>query len=216
MTWPTKTDFVDGDVLTAAQVNNIGTNLNEIDPTGITDGYVVTADGAGGIAWEAVNAESMTQIATGTLSTTFTISAIPGTYKDIVLVFRDFESAGTQQLDINVNGVTTSSYDWTGQSSYNGQNLNGGLQTQTKWRINQQTFAATNTNGQLNFRFFDYAHTDGGKMASFYLSFKNSSGTYDVQMGAAYYRGTGAITSITVTPITNNFTSGTYILYGVK
>lgn len=51
MTWPTKTDFVDGDVLTASQVNNIGTNLNEFDPTGITAGYVLTADGAGSVNW---------------------------------------------------------------------------------------------------------------------------------------------------------------------
>ena len=46
MTWPTKTDFVDGDVLSAAQVNNIGTNLNIFNPTSVAANKVLTADGS--------------------------------------------------------------------------------------------------------------------------------------------------------------------------
>ena len=88
MTWPTKTDFVDGDVLTAAQVNNIGTNLNEADPTGITDGFVLTADGAGGMAWEAaggaVEVLASTQ-ASGSVNT-ITFSSIPSTSRNLKLV----------------------------------------------------------------------------------------------------------------------------------
>lgn len=55
MTWPTKDDFVDGDVLTAAQVNNIADNLNLFDPTSATNGQVPIADGAGSVAWGAVS-----------------------------------------------------------------------------------------------------------------------------------------------------------------
>jgi hypothetical protein len=54
MTWPTKTDFVDGDVLTAAQVNNIGTNLNIFDPTSATNGQVPIANGSGSAAWGSI------------------------------------------------------------------------------------------------------------------------------------------------------------------
>ena len=51
MTWPTKDDFADGDVLTAAQVNNIADNLNLYDPTSATIGQVPIADGAGSVAF---------------------------------------------------------------------------------------------------------------------------------------------------------------------
>jgi hypothetical protein len=51
MAWPTKTTFADGDVLTAAEVNNIGTNLNLFDPTSATVGQVPVADGSGSVAF---------------------------------------------------------------------------------------------------------------------------------------------------------------------
>jgi hypothetical protein len=56
MTWPTKDDFIDGDILTAAQVNNIADNLNLFDPTSATAGQVPVADGAGSISYGAVPA----------------------------------------------------------------------------------------------------------------------------------------------------------------
>lgn len=51
MSWPTKTDFVDGDVLSAAQVNNIGTNLNVFNPTSIAANKILTADGSNDAAY---------------------------------------------------------------------------------------------------------------------------------------------------------------------
>lgn len=108
MTWPTKTDFVDGDVLTAAQVNNIGTNLNEADPTGITDGYVLTADGADGMGWEAIVSGGLTQIATGTLSgSTLNITSIPQTYKDLYLQLYNVQ-ASTNLTRYRLNNNSTS------------------------------------------------------------------------------------------------------------
>jgi hypothetical protein len=74
MTWPTKTDFVDGDVLTAAQVNNIGTNLNIFDPTSATVGQVWTADGAGSGSFATPSAK-LIQTVRGTLTSNFTTSS---------------------------------------------------------------------------------------------------------------------------------------------
>lgn len=114
MAWPTKTDFVDGDVLTAAQVNNIGTNLNLFDPTSATSGQVPVADGAGSIAYGAVN--SMTQIATGNLTggTTTSITSIPGTYNDLVLFLRNVyrNSTGFNVCSLQFNTVTTTQYTY--------------------------------------------------------------------------------------------------------
>ena len=112
MTWPTKTDFVDGDVLTAAQVNNIGTNLNEADPTGITDGYVLTADGAGGMGWEQVAAGGWTLISSGSLSgsSVITFSSIPQTYKNLHLMVVNWGQATGSTLSAYFNNNTSANY----------------------------------------------------------------------------------------------------------
>lgn len=103
MTWPTKTDFVDGDVLTATQVNNIGTNLNLANPTGITDGYVLTADGAGSMGWEAVDAASYTLITSGTITSTstVTISSITQDYRHLELWLYNVNASGSTQIYID-------------------------------------------------------------------------------------------------------------------
>lgn len=98
MTWPTKTDFVDGDVLTAAQVNNIGTNLNLYDPTSATAGQVPIADGAGSVAFGAAAAGALS-IMTPTSVTTSTGTATINADGSITL------SAAS---GLGVNGVFTS------------------------------------------------------------------------------------------------------------
>lgn len=68
MTWPTKTDFVDGDVLNASQMNNIGSNLNIFNPTSATNGQVWVADGSGGGAFGTPVSGGWTSLATGTIT----------------------------------------------------------------------------------------------------------------------------------------------------
>lgn len=46
--WPSKNNFVNGDVLTAANMNNIADTLNVFNPTSATNGQVWTANGTGG------------------------------------------------------------------------------------------------------------------------------------------------------------------------
>jgi hypothetical protein len=118
MTWPTKTDFVDGDVLTAAQVNNIGTNLNLADPTGITDGYVLTADGAGSMGWEQVAAGGMTLLASGSFAAgvgTTTVSSINQTYNSLELWVTSAPNTNYQPFFIMKNGATTLTQTYGGQ-----------------------------------------------------------------------------------------------------
>lgn len=119
MTWPTKTDFGDGDVLSAAQMNNIGTNLNLADPTGVTDGYVLTADGAGSMGWELASGgwtliSSDTQ--TGVSLADYTISSLPQTYKSLLLCWKMTESTTASPM-LRWNGLSTN-YRYTG--TYNG------------------------------------------------------------------------------------------------
>ena len=100
MTWPTKTDFVDGDVLTAAQVNNIGTNLNIFDPTSATTGQVWIADGAGSGSFQPVAGGLPIATPTSTANTGGTVT---------------IESNGVVSItgsctSVSLNGVFTSTY----------------------------------------------------------------------------------------------------------
>jgi len=117
MTWPTKTDFVDGDVLTATQVNNIGTNLNLFDPTSATLGQVPVADGAGSVAWGAV-AAGLSLITPTSINFTGTSATI--------------NASGTVSFTacsvLSLNGIFSASYDnylmiLTGSQSASGGSL---------------------------------------------------------------------------------------------
>lgn len=51
--WPTKANYATGDVLTAANMNDLSGTVNYIDPTSATDGQVLTRDAAsaGKVKW---------------------------------------------------------------------------------------------------------------------------------------------------------------------
>ena len=214
--WPSKNNFVNGDVLTAANMNNIADTLNVFNPTSATNGQVWQANGSGSGSYQTLSVNAYTLITSGNLGATINLTGISGTYRDLILNFRDFEVAGTSQLDIRVNNDSGNNYDFTGQSSNNDQDLNYGLTTQARWRVNGMTLTATNTNGSMTMKFYDYADSGTGKLIGFWLGYKNETGTYNADYGVGYYRGAGAITQINIIPAINNFSSGTYALYGVR
>lgn len=112
MTWPTKDDFVDGDVLTAAQVNNIANNLNEADPTGITDGYVLTADGAGAMGWEAAGGGYEILATASTTGTgAFSLTGIPQTKTHLLIYWNQTTgSSGTPTMRWNNSSASVYNY----------------------------------------------------------------------------------------------------------
>jgi hypothetical protein len=60
--FPTKTDYVDGEVFSADDINSTNGTINYIDPTSATDGQVLTRDAAspGQVKWDTVTvAESL-------------------------------------------------------------------------------------------------------------------------------------------------------------
>lgn len=66
--WPSKNDFIDGDVLTAGNVNNIADTLNVFNPTSATNGQVWVANGTGGGAFGTPVSGGWTSLATGTIT----------------------------------------------------------------------------------------------------------------------------------------------------
>ena len=150
MVWPTKTNFVDGDVLTAAQVNNIGTNLNIFNPTSATNGQVWAANGSGGGAYTTLSSGNFNLIVPTSVSVV-TGSATIATSGTVTY---------TGVATLNVNGVFTSTYKnymivWS--------NINASAQNEPRFRLRvggvdnstassylYQRYTASNTNNIAN------------------------------------------------------------------
>lgn len=142
MTWPTKDDFVDGDVLTAAQVNNIADNLNLANPTGITDGYVLTADGAGSMGWEAVvsGAVFLGEVNLASVSTASVSGLTTTGYKSLLFSIVGITNASSgAAYGLRFNGSTASSYG----SVYQDTTTNYHSASATDIRLNQAGGAGT-------------------------------------------------------------------------
>lgn len=144
MAWPTKTDFVDGDVLTAAQVNNIGTNLNVFNPTSATNGQVWTANGSGSGSYQTISPGS-TLVAPSTIANTGGGSSASINASGSVT----FSACAT----VSLNGIFTSTYDnylvlWKGTTS------TSGVDVQVKLRL-----SGTDSSASYNFQRLDASGT---------------------------------------------------------
>jgi len=218
MTWPTKTDFIDGDVLTAAQVNNVGTNLNLFDPTSANSGEVPIADGAGSVAFGTLAVGGWTSIASGSLPTgsgTLTLSSIPATYEMLRLQLINWSSASNAELQMRINNISTSSYHtgyfyWVQGSSYT-QNQYSGTYMAIQ---NFANTAAGTMSTTIDFpqyaestKQFAIAYTVGTALGGTNQGIGNAIGQYT----------TAAILNrIDVILNTGNYDAGTYILWGLK
>jgi hypothetical protein len=178
-------------------------------------GNVLTVSG-GVPVWAAPAAGGMTEIASGTLSSTLVlISSIPTTYNSLRLVVRNFKpitdncnmrmrfnndsTANRHLADSSSTGVSTRAFDATfSPISYSADN--------------------SSAEGTAVIDIPDYANTTTWKSA-FIFSMVNSgtsSTTANAYWNMQGYNQTGAITSLGLLAEGSGFTSGTYILYGVK
>jgi hypothetical protein len=188
-----------------------------------TDGQVLTADStaATGLAWATSAGGSMTTIASGSLSgASLALTSISGNYKDLRLVLRNYYAASDVDLNLYINGLNTNgNYSSVFMDSTTANN------TAATWTsyyntsgISAQFSLLDNTDGDNSFVFniFDYADTTCNKNATLQSNYKRSTGQRTVFQTISSINTTSAITSITVTPTTANWSAGTYTLYGVN
>jgi hypothetical protein len=116
ITWPLKNNFTDGEVLTAANMNNIGDTVNVFNPTSAANGTVLTANGSGGVSYAAINAGALTLLSTASLNgqTTVTVSNISQAYEHLLIYIDDpsqtVVSGGGCQLYPNGTGASADIY----------------------------------------------------------------------------------------------------------
>jgi hypothetical protein len=179
-----------------------------------TNGQVLTADStaATGVAW-ATAGGSYTTIASGTLAaTTLSITSIPGTYKELVLVMSDLTSTSNFDMTFRFNSDTASNYGWVINRIVNNTVTSYGVAPDTGIVINAEGFKASTQYNQLVMRIPNYAE------ATWKLTHTISSGVdrlntaFELANAVGSWKSTSAITSITNV----NAISGTYVLYGVK
>ena len=172
--------------------------------------------GATAPEWATVSSGGMTLISTTTMTgSSITLSSIPGTYNDLVMVIRNYKpDTNAEQLLMRLNGVTSGAYNTTNFQDSPQYNVAFSTTTILLASVNSSSAG----NGLARVLFNDYANTTSWKTV--FTTFQSNDSTTSTRSGnQGYLSGfnqTGAISSITLLPTSGNFTSGTVLLYGVK
>jgi hypothetical protein len=176
---------------------------------------VLTADSttATGLKWATVAGGGYTSIASGSLSgSSVAMSSIPATYRDLVLIFRDYYFVNDDLITGTINGTN---------SIYTNQVTGNGDAPMTSGYVVPTQSENTDNSDQNNFmmlRFYDYANTTSHKIVDSWVIQRNSGNTnYRLLNTTTGIRLTAAINSIVFgTQTGGNISGGTYVLYGVK
>jgi hypothetical protein len=182
-----------------------------------TAGQVLLVNGgATAPEWGTVAADSMTVIASGTLSgAQVDLTSIPGTFKNLQLVIRNYLPVSNAAVQVRFNADTGTNYLATNTSV--AANTTAQAFAQTSLQISGLQNLTT-SDATIIFDAIDYANTTTWKTGR-YLAITNDTSTSTSlrhRQGISAYNGTGAITEINLFNSSGDFTSGSYILYGVK
>jgi hypothetical protein len=157
-------------------------------------------------------ASTYEKIATQTLSSaasTITLSSIPATYTDIVLVFTGGTTASTG-VYIQFNGDTGSNYSFTKMYGF-GSNKGSGLASNVSRAEIGGCWTASGDVHILNIQ--NYSNTSTYKTTLY----RANDATDTVTAGVALWRSTSAINQVLLSLDSTTFTSGSNItIYGIK
>jgi len=153
---------------------------------------------------------SLVQIATGSLSaaSSTNITGIPGTYTDLRLIIRNYETQSAQtSINVRVNSNTGSLY-------YSGSSNSTNDSAATSWSF-QVGAPSSSPTSILMLTIKGYASTN--PRVGDYVSFSYTGSVYYRQMGSVAFNNSTAITSLNIlAPGGETFDGGTYEVWGIK
>jgi hypothetical protein len=201
----------------------VGTGSGTYDnlPIGTT-GQILTADTTVSpykVKWETpAGGGGMTSIASGSLSgTSVTLSSIAGTYKNLQLVLRDFTFSSTQNnVKITANSITNYALLEVASGASGAAAQTAFSQGLTEMYLFRNSLTTTPTSSSAVINFNDYTNTSSFKIVGIQAQGDRGSSLQGVMMHTGVVNATAAITSITIGTNGNNFSTGTYTLYGVQ
>jgi hypothetical protein len=162
----------------------------------------------------------MTLISTTTLSgTSTTLSSIPGTYKALILYFRDMFCSTDDSFRIRFNSdATSNAYSYAGCSfegntSGTGAAVMGVLDTSVMLQQQATPSAAANDNA-ATMKLYDYANTAAFKFFES-DSYMTTPSRKQIESKRGFWKNTSAISSILITNAGGFTQNGTVLLYGV-
>lgn len=235
--FPVKQNYATGDVLTAANMNDLSETLNYLDPTAKGDLFpassataltrlavgandtVLTADSstATGLKWAAPSSGGgMTLISTTTLTgATVSLTSIPATYNDLRVVIRNpLPATDNKYFLMRFNSDSTANR----HCSIPGTSSTAASFNATAIGLGDRADNAV-TQGLIIIDIFDYKNTTTWKLMR-QTSIVNddiTSTNFGFEIGHGAYNQIGAVSSLDfLVESGGNFTSGTVLLYGVK
>jgi hypothetical protein len=159
-------------------------------------------------------------IATTTLSSaqaTVTFSSISGIYTDLVLIMSAFGSVSGQDIRVQVNSDTASNYSLTRLVGYTTAFSNRASNA-TYWQITNSVGIGSSSSDPTAdvIQFMNYSNTTTNKTILVRHNQPQSS-LMETAAQVGLWRSTNAITSITFSLSSGNYSSGsTFTLYGIK
>jgi hypothetical protein len=184
-----------------------------------TTGQVLTV--AGGVpSWATASAGGMTSIASGNLTgATVSLTSIAGTYKNLILVIRDYYFAGAFNFRSQLNSNSGSVY-WNAFRTNDHTNAtvvdSAGFQTSLLRLSGSSIVNNADNNNVTVMQINDYANATSNKLIQVQSAFIDN-GTNRINVtNNAVFNDTTAITSIQIYSDGSTFSGGTYVLYGVS
>jgi hypothetical protein len=222
--FPVKANYATGDVLTATNMNDQAGTLNYIDPTGKTNGYVLTRNSSatGGLEWAAAGSGGggWTLLSTTTLSGSSTSISISDTsYLNLGIIISDWQTTTSTDMSWNMkaNGLT-SNYDYIGVANYSrayAGNVGNCSTGDANIGMSYYDWAGNNQANSAFITIFAYADTNSWKSVNYNISGR-ANNTYPMAMSAAASINTTSAISSIVFSTNQTWGGGTVKVYGIK
>jgi hypothetical protein len=183
--------------------------------------YVLTADStaATGLAWTSpAAAGGMTLLSTTSLSgATTTVSSISQSYKDLVILLRDFRVGSDFSLLVRFNGDSTgANYQQAVMRAAGSTNSPYGDNSSAGMDINGYSIKGGNDDFAATITINDYASSATFKTAFSTCTAITNANDKCATMNTTGYRSTTAISSLTFATTVSTFSGGSVLIYGVN